>query len=200
MMAKKPGPAKGSKQRPRNGSQKKAPAAGKAPARRKTPQAPSREPAQGKKEQAAGSRWGTLARSPGVRGALAATLVSAAGALLFWRRRDGSNDEPGEQAVSMPAAEASGPKPLRKRGGGGGRAKLPSAGETDALVAAGVTGGGKKKRPSNATPERRARKAVPESSTPASESSDPPGAFPDGSPLGDTVGRTSIEGGPDRTA
>jgi hypothetical protein len=127
-----------------------------------------------------------------VRGALAATLVSAAGALLFWKRRDRSSEEgPGQEE-----------RPRAGSRNAGERSSMMPSGETDPLVAAGVAGRIGKKRSAGGAPRKRARKAAPVTEPGLAEPSQPPqaqpGAYPDGSPLGDAVGRTSVEGGSDR--
>jgi hypothetical protein len=200
-MAKKPGPKKGAKQRPRSAAQKRSPAEGKAAPKKARPQKRAAEADRSNTERSTGAKVAALARSTPVRGALAATLVSAAGALLFWRRRDKSGDEQ-DTSVAPPSAAAS---RSSKPGGAGKRAASGrSAGDTSPLVAAGVAGGAGKRRSAGAKAKPRGRKTAPETSAASAEPSDPaqaePGAYPDGSPSGDMAGRTSIEGGNDRTA
>ena len=155
------------------------------------------------------SRLETLFNSPAVRKVMAATLVSAAGALLFNKRGGDKSGElaadEGETSSSSPSAQPAARIPRRKSGSSrktSARTGPPASGETDPLVAAGVAGQpAKKKRSAGSTQRRRSPKPAaetePASAAPSTVEAGP-GAYPDGSPVGDTAGRTSVEGGQDR--
>ncbi|HEV2078569.1 MAG TPA: hypothetical protein VGR19_01550 [Allosphingosinicella sp.] len=133
---------------------------------------------------------------------MAATLVSAAGALLFNKRGGDKDTQPPEenQDASMSSESASATRKRSSRGTRKGtRSSAPVTDEADPLVAAGVAGElAKKKRTTGPMPGRRGRKPTAETPSMAAEpltTEAGPGAYPDGSPVGDTAGRTSVEGG-----
>ncbi len=209
-MARKPGPKKGSKQRRKKDAQNEASTGTAARSGRSAgtggtarhPQAPNRDESSGRDtdKRPAGSRLGALFNSPAVRKVMAATLVSAAGALLFNKRGGDRDKQPTEDDLdaSKSPAPASDTAKRSVRGTGTGtrkgtRSPAPATDAADPLVAAGVAGElAKKKRTAG-----RGRK--PKAETPSilepSMTEAGPGAYPDGSPVGDTAGRTSVEGG-----
>lgn len=206
-MARKPGPKKKTEQRRRTTTQgrtsdtgngaKRSAGSSSAAAR---PEEPVRSDAftETRKSQATGSRLAGLANAPWVRRVMAATLVSAAGALLFNKRRDKREDEEQSSETSAPARQPvpepvnSNPPQSRATKGKSGAPRRAKADAGDPLVAAGVAAKGRKKQ-SAASPKPRRR------SGPGAEAAQPvepgPGAYPDGSPGGDAAGRTSVEGG-----
>lgn len=216
-MAKKTGPKKGSKQRRKDVAQNDA-SSGPAPGiersarmsgtARRTEQPKLNQPSgEDTKKQPAGSRLGALFNSPAVRKVMAATLVSAAGALLFKRGGDGDDGAPRDETDTPTGAatvETESRSPKRTAGArrkSGGRSNAPVSDQTDPLVAAGLAGELGKKRSAASTPRRKSAKAAGETTSSLSEPSTVeagPGAYPDGSPVDDTAGRTSVEGGSDR--
>jgi hypothetical protein len=166
-MAKKPGPKKGSTQRRKSG-----PKGGTASYRKE----PSRSGSSGEKtkKQSGGSRLAALAKLPLVRNFVAATLVSAAGALLFNKRggKRYENERQDHSDSSLPSSPA-------------------VADTTDPRVAAGVTAKGRRKQSGAASKPRRRAGTAEEGFQPVEPG---PGAYPDGSPAGDLAGRASVEG------
>lgn len=216
-MAKKSGPKKGSKQRRQGPAQNEsvplgAGASERSPGSRGTARradTPVRDSlGEAPDTRSKGSRLGALFNSPAVRKVMAATLMSAAGALLFNRRGGDKSEDVAADHQGSSSSPSSEPAPRTARGTAGSsrkttvRSSPPASDETDPLVAAGVAGQpAKKKRSTNSTQRRPNRKFAAETESASAEPSTVeagPGAYPDGSPVGDTAGRTSVEGGQDR--